>query len=514
MTATIKYTNNTKIKNTFGKTEFLEPSWPSENSVQKGREFLIMKNQEQYKRLIRAVFCCILLCVHAGFFWYVWKNHYSPLMEIEYWRRGHWLILAFYLFWVFLLPRVYGGWKVGYLRVFNMIYSQMLGIFMADVLMYFLIVLLTKHFENPVPLLLMFAGQFFCTVIWGIATNRLYLTAYPPRNVLLVYGERPAMGLMKKLSTRTDRFEIGRMIHISEGIEKIEQEIEEFQGVVICDIPSHERNRLLKYCYGKGIRTYTTPKISDLLIRSAESQHMFDTPLLLSRNNGLTIEQRFAKRIADIVISAIALIPALPLMAVVAVFIKAEDGGSIIYKQKRLTLDGKEFYVYKFRSMREDAEKDGVARLAGENDDRITKTGHVIRAIRFDELPQLFNILNGDMSIVGPRPERPEIAREYEKAIPEFAYRLKVKAGLTGYAQVYGKYNTTAYDKLKLDLMYIQNYSFRLDFEIMLKTVQILFMKESTEGMEAGQEIALTKETVNNITIPKEVEVKSENRVS
>ena len=138
----------------------------------------------------------------------------------------------------------------------------------------------------------------------------------------------------------------------------------------------------------------------------------------------------------------------------------------------------------------------GGARLAGEKDERITKIGRVLRAARVDELPQLFNILKGDMSIVGPRPERPEIARQYEEAIPEFRYRLKIKAGLTGYAQVYGKYNTTAYDKLKLDLMYIQNYSLKLDFEIMLRTVQILFMRESTEGVEEGQTVAIGRQEV------------------
>ena len=287
------------------------------------------------------------------------------------------------------------------------------------------------------------------------------------------------------------------MVHISEGVERIEARIVDeekgYGGVVICDIPSGERNRILKYCYGRGIRTYTTPKISDVLIRSAESQHMFDTPLLMSRNTGLTIEQRAIKRAVDIVISLAACIPAVPIMAIVALCIKLDDGGRVFYKQKRLTEGGREFFVYKFRSMREDAEKDGVARLAGENDDRITRVGHVIRAIRFDEIPQLINILKGDMSIVGPRPERPEIAKDYEKEIPEFAYRLKAKAGLTGYAQVYGKYNTTAYDKLKLDLMYVQNYSLRLDFEIMFKTVQILFMKESTEGVEDGQVTAMTE---------------------
>lgn len=410
------------------------------------------------------------------------------------------MLLAFYLFWAFLLPRIYGGWRVGYLRVFHIVYSQGLGLAMADLLIWCLIILLTKRVIHPGPLLLMLLVQMAALLVWGAVCTGLYLRIYPPRRVLLVYGGRPAAGLMKKISTRADRFVIGETAHISEGMARIKEKIGRYQGVVICDIPSDERNEVLKYCYGRGIRSYTTPKISDLLIRSAESQHMFDTPLLLSRNTGLTIEQRFMKRVIDTLLSGIALAVVLPVMGIVALLIKAEDGGSIIYKQKRLTLDGKEFLVYKFRSMREDAEKDGVPRLAGEHDERITKTGNVIRAIRLDELPQLFNILKGDMSIVGPRPERPEIAKEYEAEIPEFSYRLKIKAGLTGYAQVYGKYNTTAYDKLKLDLMYIQNYSLRLDFEIMLKTVQILFMKESTQGMEENAAIAMNRGGQETVT--------------
>ena len=457
-----------------------------------------MKNQEQYKRLLRASFCFIMLFLHGLLFWPVWRYHYSLMMEIQYWRKGHWMILAFYLFWVFILTKIYGGWKVGYPRIFNLIYSHMLGIFLANLLMYCLFALLTKHFENPGTLILMTLCQLIAVSLWSIVCTRIYRLAYPPRRVLLVYGEYPAASLMKKMKGRADRFEIEEILHISEqkpfDLAEVEEKMKRCEGVVICDISSKERNQLLKYCYGRGIRCYTTPKISDLIIRSAENLHMFDTPLLLSRNTGLTVEQRFVKRAVDLLFSALALLPALPLMAVVAFCIKVEDGGRIIYKQKRLTLNGMEFFVYKFRSMREDAEKDGIARLAEEHDDRVTRTGRVIRAIRFDELPQLFNILKGDMSIVGPRPERPEIAAEYEQAIPEFQYRLKAKAGLTGYAQVYGKYNTTAYDKLKLDLMYIQNYSLRMDFEIMFKTVQILFMKESTEGLETGQEIAIKKD--------------------
>jgi lipopolysaccharide/colanic/teichoic acid biosynthesis glycosyltransferase len=193
----------------------------------------------------------------------------------------------------------------------------------------------------------------------------------------------------------------------------------------------------------------------------------------------------------DIVLSSIGLIFLSPLFLLITIGIKMEDKGPVIYKQKRLTIGGREFYVYKFRSMRVDAEQDGVARLACVNDNRVTVVGNFIRKVRLDELPQLFNILKGDMSIVGPRPERPEIAQQYEKEMPEFQYRLRVKAGLTGYAQIYGKYNTTPYDKLKLDLHYIQNYSLLLDIMLIFLTTKILFMKESTEGVTDHQVTAI-----------------------
>ena len=222
------------------------------------------------------------------------------------------------------------------------------------------------------------------------------------------------------------------------------------------------------------------------MIMSSEKINMFDTPLLLFRNCGLTVEKQVIKRIFDIVCSSVMLVVLSPLLLLIALLVKCYDGGPVFYKQERLTKDGKVFFVYKFRSMRVDSEKHG-ARLAMKGDSRVTPVGKVLRNIHFDELPQLFNIIKGDMSLVGPRPERPEIAAEYTKEIPEFPYRLKVKAGLTGYAQVYGKYNTTPYDKLKLDLTYIENYSFILDLQLIATTVKILFQKENTEGVEKWQ---------------------------
>jgi lipopolysaccharide/colanic/teichoic acid biosynthesis glycosyltransferase len=227
------------------------------------------------------------------------------------------------------------------------------------------------------------------------------------------------------------------------------------------------------------------------MIMSSEKIHMFDTPLLLFRNCGLTVEQQVIKRIFDIICSVLMFIVLSPLFLLIAILIKCYDGGPVLYKQERLTKDGKIFMVYKFRSMRVDSEQHG-ARLAMKGDSRVTPVGKVLRNIHFDELPQLFNIIKGDMSLVGPRPERPEIAAQYTKEIPEFSYRLKVKAGLTGYAQVYGKYNTTPYDKLKLDMTYIENYSFVLDLQLIATTIKILFQKENTEGVEQWQTTAAT----------------------
>ena len=263
---------------------------------------------------------------------------------------------------------------------------------------------------------------------------------------------------------------------------------------MICDLPSHMRNVILKDCYEKGVRTYSTPKISDVIIRSAESLHLFDTPLLLSRNNGLTFEQRVMKRGIDLTLCLLALILLFPVFLITAIAIKLYDGGPVFYVQERCTKDKRIFQIYKFRSMIVNAEKDGHSVPAADRDPRITPVGRIIRGMRIDELPQILNILKGDMSIVGPRPERIEHVELYTKQIPEFGYRMKVKGGLTGYAQVYGKYNTTAYDKLKMDLMYIQNYSLLLDIEIIFKTVKVLFMKESTEGFESKEFLSSTKD--------------------
>ncbi len=488
---------------------------------------------EPYKRIVKFLFGVVILSVQMGFYWYVWLHYYNQQMEVPYNRTGHWLMVAVYGLLLVIFNIIYGGLRVGYQRTRNMIYSQSLATVCANFMIYLQITLLTKHFQNAGPMLVMTGAEFLAVCIWSPISTRLYRMLYPPRRVLLIYGEHPVASLMGKMNTRNDRFVVGEVVHISadkawsgevqkaetrgmgsvgnntdrtdqervtagrvqDELEEIKQKIGQYEGVVICDIPSHVRNVILKYCYGKSVRTYTTPKISDILLRSAESMHMFDTPLLLSRNAGLSFDQRVVKRSMDIVLSLAALVILSPVFILTAAAIKAYDGGPVFFRQDRCTKDGRVFSICKFRSMIVDAEKEGHSIPATDGDPRITPVGRIIRATRIDELPQLFNILKGDMSIVGPRPERVEHVELYSKEIPEFGYRMKVKGGLTGYAQVYGKYNTTAYDKLKLDLMYIQNYSVLLDIEIILKTIKVLFMKESTEGFEEEVSAGIAQES-------------------
>ena len=395
---------------------------------------------------------------------------------------------AFYAFFYAVFSHMFGGMKVGYLKRGSLMLSHLLAIAGANVSIYLETVLLSVRFVTVAPMILLCIIDAFIALVWVLASEEMFRCLFPPRNILLLYQEYDPTPLLKKVKSRRDKYIIRESFNVDEEWDKVLQKIDLYDAVFLCDIHSPLRNRLLKYCYSKSIRVYITPKISDIIIRSSENMHLFDTPLLLSRNSGLSFDQKFIKRLMDIVISVVALVITSPIMFLIAVAIKLYDGGPVFFMQDRCTIGGKVFKIHKFRSMIVDAEKEGEVIPAIEEDNRITPVGKFIRKTRLDELPQFIDILKGDMSVVGPRPERVEHVEQYTKEVPEFEYRLKVKGGLTGYAQIYGKYNTTAYDKLKLDLMYIQDYSFLLDLKLIMMTVKIIFMKESTEGFEDQHE--------------------------
>ncbi|MGN1481510.1 sugar transferase [Porcipelethomonas sp.] len=433
-----------------------------------------MKNKEQYKRTISFISSLILLVALAGIFIYIWYEYYSDVIVLPFYRRGNWVVIFIYMILTMLFFKAYGGLKMGYLKRSDMLYSQAISIVAVNIITYLQISVIGRQLMNVYPMFVMTAADFIIIAIWIAANNKIYLKLYPPRKLIIIYGSRNAETLTNKMSMREDKYMICESINIHENIDKIKKEILRFEGVIICDISGQIRNDIIKYCFDNSKRIYISPKISDIIIRGGEDIRLFDTPLLLCRNDGLSFEQKIIKRVFDVAVSAVGLILLSPVMLLIAIAIKLDDGGKILYKQKRLTIDAKEFYVYKFRSMIPDAEKDGVPRLATDSDSRITRVGRFLRKCRLDELPQLINILRGDMSVVGPRPERPELTEKYEREMPEFKYRLKVKAGLTGYAQVTGVYDTTPYDKLKMDLMYIERYSLVMDLRIILMTIKTM----------------------------------------
>ena len=356
---------------------------------------------------------------------------------------------------------------------------------------------LIRAVPNVLPMLALVVGWVAVSGLLCFCVKKATAKLLVPRAMLLIYDNPEAKKEGEDILRRLPGvFYLLDSICAEVGVDEICRQIFRWdaRAVMLCGVPSSKRNDLLKYCVDRNVEAYVRPSIGDLLVKGARPVQLDNLPVLVCHRSSPAIWYLALKRLTDIVLSLAALVVFSPFMLVTALAIKIYDGGPVLYKQLRLTKDGKEFYIYKFRSMRVDAEKDGVARLAQEHDDRITPVGKIIRAVRIDEIPQLFCILAGDMSIVGPRPERPEIAEKYEMEMPEFALRLQAKAGLTGLAQVYGKYNTTPYNKLQMDLQYISSMGVVEDLKIMFATVKILFMPESTEGVADGQTTAISEE--------------------
>ena len=387
--------------------------------------------------------------------------------------------------------RIYESFLISLVRITEMIYSQALALLMSDGILYCILSLMERRLVHVVPVLGLFCTQLLVSIFWCYNAHQWYFKAFPPKTTAVIHDRGRDVGDLIGAYGLAKKFDVQRTVTIEECLSGNFRVLDGMQTVFLCGISSHDRNLILKQCVERGIVVYVLPKIGDIIMSGAKQMHLFHLPFLRVGRYDPAPEYLLMKRVLDILVSACALVVLSPLMLTVAFLIR-RDGGPAFYRQKRLTKDGRVFEVLKFRSMCIDAEKDGVARLStGVGDPRITPIGHFIRRVRIDELPQLINILKGEMTIVGPRPERPEIAAQYEKELPEFSLRLQAKAGLTGYAQVYGKYNTTPYDKLQMDLMYIANPSIWEDLHIIFATIKILFLSESTEGVAEGQETAM-----------------------
>lgn len=422
----------------------------------------------------------------VSLFFIVWFCFYNQFVfGVNRIAGGVFSVVIYFIIYNYF-AKLYRAYKIGTYKISEIIFSQFLAIGIADTVLYVECCLVSRRYVNILPGLVTAGIQILGMAVWAVYTKQYFIRYIDANATLVLYGGEDSAEFVRKLKQKYEHlFRIKECISIEDFTkEQLYAKIAPYDTVILYEVDRGSRTSTMEYCIEHKKNLYITPRISDIILQGFEERTLIDTPLFKYEYHYLDARKYRTKCLLDLTVSIIALIFAAVPMAVTAIAIKLEDGGPVFFKQKRCTVNGRVFEIIKFRSMIPDAEKEGAVIPCTEHDARITKVGRVIRRFRIDELPQIFNILKGDMSVVGPRPERVEHVKKYCLEVPEFAYRMRVKGGLTGYAQIFGKYNTSAYDKLKLDLMYIENQSLLLDLKMIMLTVKTLFTPESTEGFE------------------------------
>lgn len=460
---------------------------------------IINTQQRQHAQLF--LLDAVLPLLNTAAFAVCWYAYYEKWLYLTFEGYGDYMVIGFFCALYTVFVHLYGGFDLLTSRVSELIYSHVISLAMTGFFMFVVLwMLIRAYVPHILPLLLCLVVCAAFSALWSLIASRLTDKIVPAKKTVLIYDNKEAYKNGVQIAkTQRNRLEMVGEAEASRPLDALEAQLRDTgaEAVLLCGIASSRRNDILKYCIDHDILAYVRPNIGDLLISNGQNLRMNHLPVLLCQRAAPSVFYLGFKRLMDILISGAALILTSPFMLATAIAIKAYDGGPVMFTQKRMTLNRKEFVIHKFRSMKVDADKGGKGIVTMQNDDRITPVGKFIRACRLDELPQLYDIFIGNMTIVGPRPERLETIELYEKDMPEFGLRLQVKAGLTGYAQVYGKANTSPYDKLQMDLMYIGEQGVLTDLKIILATIKILFMPESTEGF-AEEKDALPEENAAN----------------
>ena len=445
-----------------------------------------MKERHQKNRTRKNHFSRIssasIVLLQLVMFGFIWISYYNLFAFRTHRLTGGLVSLLLYYAIYSRLVRIYRADKVAQYSIGETVFSQLLAFGITDLVFYVECCFIARGYVSVLPGFLTVVVQFFVTCLWAVMAKRYYLAHITPQETVVIYGDMSVKGFLRKIEEKPwNLFDIHKKVSAGEGMEALKAAIDCSETVILYQIDYSLREELMYYCINQRKVFYVTPTITDIVASGFENRHFIDSPLMKYNCYQESLGMAFFKRCMDIGVSLFGLIITLPITLVTMLAIKLEDGGAVFFRQERYTKDWKRFHIIKFRSMVMDAEKDG-AQLCRVGDSRITRVGAVIRRFRIDEIPQLLNVLKGDMTLVGPRPERVENVEKYTEELPQFAYRLQVKSGLTGYAQLYGKYNTSAYDKLRLDLIYIENRSLILDLKLIMLTLKILFIPESTEG--------------------------------
>jgi len=450
-----------------------------------------MRNNRKYGGIWLLLMKLILFVVILNVF-IIGRNAFYENTIFNYW--GNYAVLILYAANLYFTSRIYRGFNFGSIDLSEIILSWVLCLIIANTMQYLVLSLIEMKLLPATGFLAIIGAQIVFALPMTAIINKLYYIQNPAQRAIIIYSKvKKAQEYSTIIEQHRKKFKIQKIVSNNEPFEVIRKCIEESETVFFLDVDENLRKILLEVCFSHNKRAYILPTFTSVLLNMADMSWISSTPMLLLKSSELDIGTRFIKRSVDIVLSSIAIVSLSWLMAITWLIIRLYDHKPAIYKQTRITKGGRHFTLYKFRTMREGAEDDGIPRLSTEGDERVTPFGRVIRKTKIDELPQLFNVLRGSMSLVGPRPERPEIAKQYEEAYPNFSFRTKVKAGITGYAQVYGRYSTAPDEKLLLDIMYIGKFSIWQDAILLLQTIKVILMPSKTVGIENGSVTALRK---------------------
>lgn len=449
----------------------------------------IALNRSHLCNAVQRLMLYVELSIQTLLLIFFWNHFYNASMPVPIYYRGYYALALFYWALLFICTKALKGRDIGDVRVFDTIVSQSVALLLGNVASYFPLCLLSYRVLNPSWLLVMTLLQTVLIVLWCFLCNRLFFYLFRPLELLLIGDEERRRMLRKKLSRYWQRYHICAELPDTASREEIFMALHNCHAVLLDSPDRSLRDWIGQECFRCNLFLFLVPDVQDVILHSSRRLHLIDTPFLQTNSHRITASDLVVKRLIDIFFSSLGLLVISPFLLLAALAIVLDDPGPVFFRQERLTKDGRVFKVIKLRTMVTDAEKNGQ-KLAEKDDPRITRVGRILRKTRLDEFPQLWNVLVGDMSLVGPRPECPALAEEYEKDLPEFRYRLKVRAGITGMAQVYGNYDTSPRDKLLMDLMYIEEYTFSLDITLLLLTVRTLFLTEKTEGVDTSEEEA------------------------
>ncbi len=452
--------------------------------------------REDLKVMVRRLEAVIEILILTVLFYLIWHNCY----RYEYFRqllgRGKYVLMGVYFMLSYILLKMCEALEFGHLKVPETVISSIAAMSVVNFMTYWEVCLIANYMVSPLPMLGLSGMDIVVCILCALIFTAIDSKGYAPHNMLLIYGAEESLDLKPKLESRQDRYTVTEIIPWTAGRLALEEAMARHDSVILIDIPGTERNDILKYCYSHAITTYVSPKISDIIIKGAPDITLFDTPLMKVKGRGLSMDQEFIKRAFDLALCFIAFVPFLIIFIIVAAAIRLDDHGPVFYRQYRVTRDGRVFRIIKFRSMKVHSEQNESFCRAVDNDSRITRVGRVIRRFRIDELPQIINIARGEMSWVGPRAEHANDMQLRTMEVMDYPDRLKVKAGLVGYAQIYGKYNTNSYDKLRLDLIYIENYSIMLDLKLIFMTIRAVLSRESTDGDRDMDELETKRQEI------------------